>query len=127
MGFYITVDDKSGRSVNIVKNFFFFFCLYGVAKSLKCRNYVHFTTRKEELDFVYSQQKNSKAMTQRKNNCHVNENGIEILSCVCEWWNFRTDKHQIISVRQVLSQINSCYDITNISGIISTVNVILFM
>lgn len=38
-------------------------------------------------------------MTQRKNNYYINDNGVESLSCVCERWNFRTDKHQVTCMR----------------------------
>lgn len=48
---------------------------------------------------------------QRKNNYHVNDIKVENLSCVCEWGNFRNDKHQVICMK--------------LARVISTVNVIL--
>lgn len=68
-------------------------------------------------------------MTQRKTNCHVNDNGIEILSCVYEWWSgiLGLTSTKLSLQDKSLSQINSFHDFTNISGVISTVNVILYV
>lgn len=50
-------------------------------------------------------------MMQRKNNYHVNDIKVENLSCVCEWGNFRNDKHQVICMKlaRVTSTVNKIY------------------
>lgn len=66
-------------------------------------------------------------MTQRKNNCHVNDMEYKVYHVSVSDGILGLTNTKLSLLEKSLSQINSFYDFTNISGVISTVNVILFM